>query len=68
MWPCNGGEAPMEYYGGLGVSLKQTSICVRAEELIEDCPDLVIVILEFYDDEEGRLEPELYPEARAKSF
>ena len=28
MWPCNDGEATMEHYVGLDVSLKQTSICV----------------------------------------
>src|SRR5579862_6381554 len=28
MWPCNDGERTMQYYVGLDVSLKQTSICV----------------------------------------
>jgi len=28
MWPRNDGERAMEYYVGLDVSLKQTSICV----------------------------------------
>ena len=28
MWPRNNGERAMEYYVGLDISLKQTSICV----------------------------------------
>ena len=68
MWPCNDGEATMEHYVGLDVSLKQTSICVVdqaglvvREGVVDSDPEAISVYVRSKAPEAGRIGLETGP-------